>query len=146
MLDELFDTYKKVVDSKKLKLSLSTDRPENFVQIQSDRNRIKQIFCKLLNNAIKFTREGEIEFGYKMRGKFVEFYVKDNGIGITPENQSLIFERFMQVNATNKQLDSGNYLGLSISKALVEKLGGKLGVYSKLGQGSTFIFTIPYAN
>lgn len=146
LLDELFDTYKKVVDSKKLKLLLSTDRPENFVQIQSDGNRIKQIFCNLLNNAIKFTREGEIEFGYKIKEKFIEFYVKDNGIGITSENQSLIFERFMQVNATNKQLNSGNGLGLSISKALVEKLGGTLDVHSKPGHGSTFSFTIPYAN
>ena len=146
LLADIFDTYKRVFDSKKIKLHLSTERPADSVQIQSDGNRIKQVFCNLLNNAIKFTREGEIDFGYQMKDNFIEFYVKDNGIGISTEDQSLIFERFMQVNATNKQLNSGNGLGLSISKALVEKLGGTLSVYSEPGVGSTFAFTIPYPN
>jgi len=144
LLDELFDIYKKVVDCKNLKLHLSTDHPENLLPIQTDRNRVKQIFCNLLNNAIKFTREGEIEFGYKMRANFVEFYVSDTGIGISKDNQPLIFERFTQVNPIDRKINSGNGLGLSISKALVEKLGGSIAVQSEPGKGSSFIFTIPY--
>ena len=76
----------------------------------------------------------------------MEFFVKDSGIGIAFEDQSLIFTRFSQISASKKQLNSGNGLGLSISKALVEKLGGTIVVHSEPGTGSSFIFTIPFAN
>jgi len=144
LMNELLLTYKKVVGTKKLKLQLLTDRPDSLVQIETDGNRIKQIFCNLLNNAIKFTKEGEIEFGYKTKANFIEFYVKDHGIGIAQKDLSIVFEHFTQAKATNGELNSGNGLGLSISKALVEKLGGTIHVDSELGNGSNFIFTIPY--
>jgi signal transduction histidine kinase len=143
LLNELLVTYKKVVRRRKLDLHLPANLPADPVLIQTDGTRIKQVFCNLLNNAIKFTNEGEIEFGYHLKEHFVEFYVKDNGIGIAPENQSLIFEEFRQVDAPPKELNSGNGLGLPISKALVEKLGGTIGVRSAPGTGSTFVFTIP---
>jgi len=145
LMNELLLTYKKVGGTKKLKLQLFTDRPDSLVQIKTDGNRIKQIFCNLLNNAIKFTKEGEIEFGYKTKANFIEFYVKDHGIGIAPKDQSIVFEHFTQVKAVNGELNGGNGLGLSISKALVEKLGGTIHVDSELGVGSCFVFTIPYA-
>lgn len=144
LLDDLFITYNKAVDSKKLKLRLSTDHARKPVQLRTDGTRIRQIFSNLLNNAIKFTKEGEIEFGYQLKEKFIEFFVKDTGIGIEPINQSLIFDEFRQVDAPHKELNRGNGLGLSISKALVEKLGGSIHVTSELGKGSIFVFTIPF--
>lgn len=146
LMNELLLTYEKELGSKKLKLHLSADRANSLIEIQTDGTRIKQIFCNLLNNAIKFTKEGEIEFGYKTKTNFIEFYVKDHGIGIAQQDQSLIFERFMQAKATNGALNGGNGLGLSISKALVEKLGGSIRVDSEPGIGSCFVFTIPYVN
>ena len=144
LLDELLVTYKKAIGSKKLKLHLSANHPGTPILIQTDGTRIKQVLCNLLNNAIKFTKAGEIEFGYELKGDFVEFYVKDNGIGIAPENLLSIFESFKQIPAVYGQLISGNGLGLAISKALIEKLGGSIYVDSELGKGSKFTFTIPY--
>jgi CheY-like chemotaxis protein len=117
---------------------------EARIHIKSDRNRIKQILCNLLNNALKFTKEGEIKFGFRIKDAFVEFYVTDTGVGIASDNHALIFQRFRQVETTDNQLNSGNGLGLSISKALTEKLGGIMAVESEPGKGSTFTFTIPY--
>lgn len=144
LLDELLVTYTKVIGSKKLKLHLSANHLADPILIQTDGTRIRQVLCNLLNNAIKFTKEGEIEFGYKSKDKFIEFYVKDSGIGIAPENRHIVFEQFRQIQATYGQLNSGNGLGLAISKALVEKLGGSIHVDSELGKGSKFTFTIPY--
>ena len=144
LTNELFVTYKKSVDQKKISLKCVCDRPTELIQIRTDGNRIKQVLSNLLNNAIKFTNEGEIEFGYKLSAKFIDFYVNDSGIGIDPKNYALIFERFRQIEGSKKQLNSGNGLGLSISKALVEKLGGTITVNSELGKGSSFAFTIPF--
>ena len=147
LMNELFDTYDKIVDLKKLSLVYSPERPNKLIQLKTDGNRIKQVICNLLNNAIKFTEEGEIQFGYKLKENFIEFFVNDSGIGIAPENQSLIFKRFSQIAPPTKdQLNGGNGLGLSISKALVEKLGGTIDVRSKPGTGSRFSFTIPLSN
>lgn len=146
LMTDLFITYKKIVDFKNLHLEYSCDRPNDLIQTRTDGNRIKQVICNLLNNAIKFTKEGKIEFGYKMKKNFIEFYVRDTGIGIDSEFHALVFERFRQVDAAKNQINSGNGLGLSISKALVEKMGGTISVDSKLGVGSIFLFTIPYVN
>lgn len=143
LLEELLVTYQKIVQCKKLKLNFSANRPDDPIILQTDGTRIKQILSNLLNNAIKFTPKGEIEFGYKLKGNFIEFFVKDTGIGIEPVNQSLIFDEFRQVDSPHKELNGGNGLGLSISKALVEKLGGTIHVISKPGKGSIFVFTIP---
>lgn len=146
LMDEIFVSYKKLVDLKKLKLICQVSNPDKLIQVKTDGSRIRQVICNLLNNAIKFTKEGEISFGYTIQENFIEFYVEDSGIGIAPENLSLIFKRFRQENAPNKQLNEGNGLGLSISEALVEKLGGTISVDSTPGIGSRFVFTIPYKN
>jgi CheY-like chemotaxis protein len=146
LLSELFATYKKLIETKQLSLLCSCDRPNELIEVETDGNRIRQVLCNLLNNAIKFTKEGEIEFGYKIKGNVIEFFVKDNGIGIIPENHELIFQRFRKVVNPGGQVYRGNGLGLSISKALVEKLGGTISVNSEMGMGSTFVFTIPYIN
>jgi len=144
LLRDLFSVYNKLTEFKKLNLYCNFDNTNDSIQIITDGNRIRQVLCNLLNNAIKFTKEGNIEFGYVIKENFIEFYVKDNGIGIASENQELIFQRFRQLETTNTRDYGGNGLGLSISKALVNKMGGTIAVKSELGVGSTFSFTIPY--
>jgi hypothetical protein len=98
----------------------------------------------MVKNAVKFTSEGSIEFGYEKKGEFLEFFVKDTGVGICREQTEIIFERFRQGSESLTRNYEGSGLGLSISKAYVEMLGGKIWIKSKTGKGSTFYFTIPY--
>ena len=98
----------------------------------------------LVKNAIKYTEEGSIEIGYSKKDSFLEFYVKDTGIGIPRDRQEAIFERFIQADIEDKMAYQGAGLGLSISKAYVEMLGGKIWVDSEEGKGSIFYFTLPY--
>ena len=118
--------------------------------IQSDSEKIYGILTNLVKNAIKFTDKGSIELGYtiKKAGARSEllFYVKDSGIGIPKDRQLPIFDRFIQADITGKMAYQGAGLGLSISKAYVELLGGKIWVESKEKQGSVFYFTLPYLN
>lgn len=110
------------------------------ITVFEDRNRIMQVLTNLVNNAIKFTMNGEIHIGYYLEEGFIRFYVKDTGMGISEEKQKEIFDRFVKLNT----FVQGTGLGLSICKMIVERFGGKMGVDSTLGQGSTFWFTIPY--
>jgi signal transduction histidine kinase len=100
----------------------------------------------LLDNAIKFTKEGFIEIGIKTTRDFVQFQVKDTGIGIPKEFHDTIFERFRQVESANTRKYGGNGLGLAISKSLIELLGGTIWTESEEGKGSAFYFTIPIGN
>lgn len=125
-----------------LKLKIKKPRGTNNLHINTDAVRLKQIISNLIGNSIKFTQEGHIEFGYEFyENNMLKFFVTDTGIGISEENQMIIFERFRQVE--NEKIISGTGLGLSISKGLVELLGGKIWINSKLGEGTTFFFTIP---
>ncbi len=112
--------------------------------IYTDKTKVTQILTNLITNALKFTHEGFIEFGYILKNEFIEFYVKDSGIGIKTEMQEKIFERFRQANENINKQYGGTGLGLAISKAFAELLGGKIWVQSELEKGSTFYFTIPY--
>ncbi|HRW78975.1 MAG TPA: ATP-binding protein, partial [Candidatus Sabulitectum sp.] len=113
--------------------------------VRTDETKVIQIFSNLLNNALRFTREGRIELGYVVRGEMVEFFVSDTGIGIAPEHHEKVFERFFQVEGPSSKQYSGTGLGLSISKAYAELLGGTIWLHSKPGEGSLFCFSIPYA-
>ena len=112
--------------------------------IVTDSTKLIQILSNLINNAIKFTVNGRIDFGYKIEDKFLEFHVKDTGIGIPPEYHSRIFDRFYQVDSAVSRQYSGTGLGLSICKGYVELLGGNIKVESESGTGTLFVFTIPY--
>ena len=114
--------------------------------IYSDPNRFRQIMDNLLNNAIKFTNEGTIEFGYELQSdnNKLLFYVKDTGIGVPSDQQKNIFERFRQAQDTNSSEHEGTGLGLTISKNLVELMGGNMWLDSIEGEGSAFYFTLPY--
>jgi PAS domain S-box-containing protein len=126
-----------------IKLFTQLGHPESDFALQTDCVRLKQILNNLIGNAIKFTDEGFIEYGYKIKSGFIEFFVRDSGIGIATDKQKLIFERFGQVQEAISRNLSGTGLGLTISKNLVEMLGGELWVDSMPGEGSTFFFNLP---
>lgn len=125
-------------------IRLMTALPDGNCNILTDNTKLVQILSNLINNAIKFTRDGTIEFGYFTKNEFLEFFVKDSGIGIPAEYHSRIFDRFYQVdNAVSRQY-TGTGLGLSICKGYVELLGGKITVESEPEKGTMFKFTIPF--
>lgn len=107
--------------------------------IQGDGMRIMQVLMNLLSNAVKFTTAGEIHLGFQQRGEVVQFYVKDTGIGIPANRVARIFERFGKIN----NFAQGTGLGLTISRMLVERMGGRIWVRSGEGVGTTFYFTLP---
>jgi len=126
-------------------LTVKGIKPQNseVTEILTDKTKLIQILSNLLSNAIKFTSKGKIIFGCTVNGNFLEFYVKDNGIGIDKSNHLLIFERFVQANDNIRYQYGGTGLGLSICKGYVELLGGVIWVDSEPGKGSTFCFSIP---
>jgi CheY-like chemotaxis protein len=136
--------FRPEVEKKGIQFSFKTGLPEKDAIIKTDREKVFAILTNLVKNAIKYSREGSIEFGYLKKGETLEFYLKDTGIGIPKDRQNAIFERFIQADITDKMARQGAGLGLSISKAYVEMLGGKIWVESKVGIGSTFYFTLPY--
>ncbi len=143
VMRELYQLYSKQAELKDLKLLLLDDYRNEFYTL-TDENRLKQVMCNLLNNAIKFTSAGKIQFGYEIEEDDIRFYVIDTGIGLSEEDRSIIFKPFRQVETGSARSYGGNGLGLSISKALVERLGGSLSVESEPMKGSSFSFTIPY--
>ncbi len=148
IISDLLVIFKAQAFNNNISLYSKIDLTDNQSEIYTDKTKITQILTNLITNALKFTHEGYIEFGYKLKAETenieLEFYVKDTGIGIKPELQEKIFERFTQVEAGLTRQYSGNGLGLSISKGFVELLGGEIGLNSELEKGSTFYFTIPY--
>lgn len=120
-------------------VKLMLDDVEEDIQVYGDWRRIIQIINNLLSNAVKFTYDGEIHFGYREKEDFVEFYVKDTGIGISAERVATIFRRFGKVN----HFIQGTGLGLTLCRMLVEKMGGRIWLRSQEDKGSRFYFTLP---
>jgi len=135
----------KAKSNKEIEFRLNNSIELNEIIIFTDENRLKQIIQNLINNAIKFTSKGFVELGFNLinNKQFIEFYVKDTGIGISKQNQAFIFGRFRKIENLSGNLFRGTGLGLSICKHLVKLLGGQIGVESELGHGSIFHFTIP---
>lgn len=126
-----------------LQLVMNKNLPDNL-SIYTDPDRLRQLFINLIGNSLKFTDKGFVEFGYNLKGKVIEFYVKDSGIGISEEKQKVVFDRFTQADDSLTRKFGGSGLGLAISKGLVELLGGQIWATSALNVGSQFFFTIPY--
>ena len=148
LIEELNTYFEEMrVRKGKSKIELRVMKPSDMddLIIRGDPVRLRQILVNLIGNAIKFTEEGFIEFGYTlMNKKTLQFYVKDTGIGIIEEEHNLIFKRFRQVDYSSARNYGGTGLGLAISKSLVELMDGRMWVSSNYGKGSTFYFTIPF--
>jgi PAS domain S-box-containing protein len=142
VLKDLYDFFEP--ETKNVMLSYETGLSDDESRIETDSAKLAQILTNLIKNALKFTDSGSIEYGYAVKGDKLEFFVKDTGIGIAPDQQDLIFERFRQADTTYTRGYEGAGLGLSISKAYVGMLGGQLWIESEIGKGSTFYFTITY--
>lgn len=145
-IEYIYTFFKAAIEGKGMQFLFKSPLPSSKAIIKTDREKLYAILTNLVKNAIKYSEEGIIELGYVPKGKYIEFYVKDSGIGIKSTRQEAIFERFIQADITDKNAYQGAGLGLSISKAYVEMLGGKLWVESEKGIGSTFYFTIPYSS
>ena len=134
------------IEAKKkgLRLHCTTGLSDTESTIATDSVKLNQIMTNLIQNALKFTNKGGIDFGYSRKENILEFYCIDSGIGIPASKKDKIFDRFHQVDTSLTRAHEGSGLGLSISKAFVEMLGGELNVQSVEGAGSTFTFTLPY--
>jgi len=143
LMKGLFDQLLPVAGAKSidLKIGARLNREKNFVK--TDATKLTQILSNLLQNAIKFTDQGHVEFGCRPKNNTLHFYVSDTGLGIAPGDHDIIFERFRQGGVQPGQGETGLGLGLSISKSFVELLGGTIWFESEMGSGSSFYFTIP---
>nr|WP_299439370.1 histidine kinase dimerization/phospho-acceptor domain-containing protein [uncultured Aquimarina sp.] len=140
----LYQFFKPEADRKDLQLSISNGLPDNSGLIKTDKEKFNAILTNLVKNALKYTPEGSVSFGYEVQDEFLQFYVKDTGMGIAKDRQKAIFERFVQADIENNYAIEGAGIGLSIAKAYSEMLGGKIWLESKKDLGSIFYFTIPY--
>ena len=136
--------FKPEIEIKGLQFLVKKGLPSKEAIIKTDNEKVYGILTNLIRNAIKFTYEGSIEFGYEKKGEYLEFFVKDTGVGVPQRQHQMIFERFRQGSESHNRGYEGSGLGLSIAKSYVEMLGGKIWVESEEGKGSIFYFTIPY--
>ncbi len=144
-VEYVYTFFKPEAEAKAIQFSYKNTLPYDESFVNTDKEKLFAVLTNLVKNAIKYTESGSIEFGYTKKALFLEFYVKDTGMGIDKHRQEAIFERFIQEDISDKKAFQGAGLGLSISKAYVEMLGGKLWVESEKRKGSIFCFTIPYA-
>ncbi len=149
ILDEIYSSFFHRIrgdapGQKKVTFNLKKGNESHDFTIMTDDFRLSQVFNNLIGNAIKFTPEGQITFGYKLtQNRYIEFFVSDTGIGIPNNKIRLIFDRFGQVNQERSLQPSGTGLGLPISKSLVNLMGGEMWVESEMGKGTNFYFTLP---
>jgi signal transduction histidine kinase len=143
MINNMADYYKVHEKADKIKLNVKTMLPDGKDIISTDAEKLQQAFGNLVNNAFKFTNEGAIELGYYINpvDKKLIIYVKDTGIGIPDDSKDKIFTHYYQVN----QMSEGTGLGLTISKSMINLLGGKIHFDSKLNEGSTFYIELPFS-
>ncbi|MDW8100512.1 MAG: ATP-binding protein [Anaerolineae bacterium] len=141
VIDEAISTVSHLFESKKL--SLTTEIPDDLPLIPADRTRVRQVLINLLNNAARFTDQGGVTIKVTADRRELTVAVADTGIGIAEEDLPKVFEEFRQLDASIRRRSGGSGLGLAISKKFVELHGGRMWVTSKMGEGTTFYFTLP---
>jgi len=147
LMQDLEKTFIPILKEKKQDtVQLKLDLPKESFWTTSDHIRINQVMVNLLNNAIKFTHQGTIEFGFTLEENKLKFFVKDSGIGIQQAHLEHLFERFYKIEDDNRKLYRGTGIGLYLSKKIVEMLSGTIHVISEYGKGSVFYFYIPTEN
>jgi PAS domain S-box-containing protein len=144
ILRSIYKQYQLKANEKNLFIESKLPLQDTEADIFTDSTKLIQIINNLLNNALKFTSEGHIIFGYTLKNNNIEFYVSDTGIGIAEEYHKKIFDRFFRVENPKQTLYDGTGLGLAICRAYVEMIGGEIWLSSVQGVGSTFYFTVPY--
>jgi PAS domain S-box-containing protein len=143
LMRKIFEQYSYKARKDNISLTINTSLDDNSAVTGCDEIKLIQVISNLLNNAFKFTIKGSIHLGYDLSDDYIVFYVRDTGIGISKENFSRIFDRFYQVDdSTHKTMGTG--LGLSLCKAYVELMGGRIWLESTPGKGSIFYFTLPF--
>ena len=143
ILKFLYNFFTVEAEKKGLGINYHCEITDDEFTIETDKKIITNILTHLIENAIKFTNSGSINFGYKCTGDYLEFFIIDTGIGITPEKKSAIFERFVQADYSSTREYEGAGISLTIAKSYIELLKGKIWVDSEPGKGSKFFFTIP---
>ncbi|MGY5147470.1 MAG: PAS domain-containing sensor histidine kinase [Candidatus Nitrosopumilus sp. bin_7KS] len=146
-LDKFFSSidsdYRRVMENKQHQF-ITNLHTKNMV-IKTDKTRLRQVFDNLLSNAIKFVpkNKGKIEIGSMKESDALIFYVKDNGIGMLPEKQKNLFQKFYQIDTSERRSAGGTGLGLAISRGIMEKLGGTISIQSNVKTGTTFFIRLP---
>jgi PAS domain S-box-containing protein len=143
-LDTLVTFFRPEAEKKNIEIVMQNNIDGNDLTITTDKNKLSSILSNLIKNAIKYTNEGTIKVGLKVKNNQVLFSCKDTGIGIPKNRQEAIFNRFEQADIDDKQAHQGSGLGLAIVKTYVEMLDGKIWVESEVSQGSTFYVSLPY--
>jgi PAS domain S-box-containing protein len=143
LIVELTDLFQLLAQKNGVEIRIKVKPADKELQIRSDKNKLAQVLTNLLSNATKFTPEGHIEIGYEIKNGHIHFFVSDTGIGISKEGLSRLFERFYQADKKNPYCSEGSGLGLSLSKAIVELLGGQIKIQSEQNKGSRFEFNVP---
>jgi len=141
-LEELNTFFKPEAENKGLLLKTNMPLSDSEAVLISDREKVYAVLVNLIKNAIKYSVEGSVEFGYKRTNEVFEFFVKDTGIGIPDDKKESVFDRFVQVDQRLSSEYEGTGLGLSITRAYVEMLGGKIWLETEEGAGSVFRFSI----
>ncbi|MCW3788951.1 hybrid sensor histidine kinase/response regulator [Plebeiibacterium sediminum] len=142
MMEELHHLFDLKAYEKGIEFSYTVD--DQLIAFESDSLRLKQVLINLIGNAFKFTPEGYVKYGVELKKDKLVFTVSDSGIGIPKDKQKSIFKMFNQVNISLSRKYTGTGLGLSISRQIIEAMGGSISVQSKMDEGSTFKFDIPY--
>ena len=143
MIDEAVNKFRKHGNAKNLELLISLPNDMNELRINTDPILLQKVLNHLIDNAVKYTHKGEITLGFILKPDFIEFFIKDTGIGIDPESKEQIFNIFVQGDASISRTTEGSGLGLSIIKGIVTILGGEISLDSVKGEGTTVIFTLP---
>ena len=143
-MEYLYNFFQKQAGDKGLVLEMSNLLKENEKNIQADKKKLEGVLVNLLNNAIKFTKEGSVRFGVSLVEDQLVFSVSDTGIGIPEDKINTVFDRFVQADLSYSRQHEGSGLGLSIARAYVNMMEGKIWLESKINSGTTFYFSIPY--